>query len=1031
MNANNGSSMGSPRDRQADGWVGPDPLGWLGAAEAAVDESSSTSSAERSPRSDPRVITALETYLDALRSGRPWSREEFLARHAEIAGPLGECLSGLEFIQTASVELEGSDAHRAATRPEPVPLRARLGDYRVLREIGRGGMGVVYEAEQISLGRRVALKVLPFAAAIDPKQRQRFQIEAQAAAQLHHPHIVPIFAVGCDHGIHYYAMQFVEGRSLAAIIRELRSGLETALEEGAPSDAALAAPVSTEEACCAPEDPPGGGPPPVVPLEPSAAAPVLDDHADLIAAFGAVACEDRAAPAPTLIGSVHQDRAFCQHVARLGAEAAEALDHAHGLGILHRDIKPANLLIDGQGAVWITDFGLARFHSDRSITGTGDVVGTLRYMSPEQAQARRGVVDQRTDIYSLGVTLYELLTLRPAFDGCDHHELLRQIALEEPVPPRRLNPAVPRDLETIILKAMAKDLSCRYTTAQELAADLRRFLDDRPILARRPGPVERTMRWAFRHRELVGTAVAVFVVSLILATTLIWAKARETKQAYDNYHRFVIESFSLLDQNTSGAMDLANQLLRGDDAARQEALEILSKTVDLYQRATKLPPTDAPTRVIIARAHTRLGYILTTLSQLKGTNGQFEPGLLAQATADYRKSAADFETLLAQSPGDLKIYRYYADAVGVFGLGCCLRFDNRDAEAEPCYQRSIQLRRELVRGTGSGGATDASARADLARDLNRLVDTVHILGSMLENRGQRAEAQSLRRQLEDDIVALAARFSGEQFHGLRKMLADFLKKGIGYPYTRPMMILNCRLAMILDPENADAHNDLAWALVSAPKDPWFDPQRGLTLARRAVELYPTNWMLWNTLGVAEFRVGEWKTAEETLLKSIGVNGGQAVDWYFLAMTRWHQGKLEEARDCLDRAIAWVQRNNRSEDPELRQFHAEAAATLGLPGPGAPPDAVAGGANKSRHKRETKTTHRKADQPDQPPVETNKRPATFGSQAPAPRDRSEEPISTREDGLSAAGESQSACCGDDRRDAKSSPLRVPVAHREDE
>ena len=212
---------------------------------------------------------------------------------------------------------------------------------------------------------------------------------------------------------------------------------------------------------------------------------------------------------------MHRDRAFCRNVARLGAEAADALDHAHGLGILHRDIKPANLLIDPHGALWITDFGLARFPSDLSLTHTGDMVGTLRYMSPEQALARRGVVDQRTDIYALGVTLYELLTLRPAFDGRDHQELLRQIALDEPVSPRRLNPAVPRDLETIVLKAMAKDPSSRYATAQELAADLRRFMDDQPILARRPGLLERTLRWARRHKELVVTAAAILVLALI------------------------------------------------------------------------------------------------------------------------------------------------------------------------------------------------------------------------------------------------------------------------------------------------------------------------------------------------------------------------------------------------------------------------------------------------------------------------------------------------------------------------------------
>ena len=355
-------------------------------------------------------------------------------------------------------------------------------------------MGVVYEAEQVSLGRRVALKVLPFAAAIDPKQRQRFQIEAQAAAQLHHPHIVPIFSVGCDQGIHYYAMQFVEGRSLAAVLYELRHSDDPGSRK--PSAGIELEP--TEKADPSESDTHAVATPPAVVLEPSVA------DAGRIASAGP---ETDSVPsssishsnsflAPTLQGSMQRDRAYCRNIARLGAEAADALDHAHGLGILHRDIKPANFLVDPHGALWITDFGLARFPSDLSLTHTGDIVGTLRYMSPEQALARQGVVDQRTDIYSLGVTLYELLTLRPAFDGRDHQELLRQIALDEPTRPRRLNSAVPRDLETIVLKAMSKDPSSRYATAQELAADLRRFLEDRPILARRPGPVERSLRWA-------------------------------------------------------------------------------------------------------------------------------------------------------------------------------------------------------------------------------------------------------------------------------------------------------------------------------------------------------------------------------------------------------------------------------------------------------------------------------------------------------------------------------------------------------
>jgi serine/threonine protein kinase len=168
-------------------------------------------------------------------------------------------------------------------------------------------------------------------------------------------------------------------------------------------------------------------------------------------------------------------------VAELGIQAAEALEYAHSLGVIHRDIKPANLLIDARGNLWVTDFGLAQFHSDPGLTITGDLVGTLRYMSPEQARGHRGIIDHRTDIYSLGVTLYELLTLRPTFPGDDRQQLLRQIADEEPIAPRRLNASIPRELETIVLKAMSKEPESRYATAQELADDLRRFVENKPI----------------------------------------------------------------------------------------------------------------------------------------------------------------------------------------------------------------------------------------------------------------------------------------------------------------------------------------------------------------------------------------------------------------------------------------------------------------------------------------------------------------------------------------------------------------------
>jgi serine/threonine protein kinase len=187
------------------------------------------------------------------------------------------------------------------------------------------------------------------------------------------------------------------------------------------------------------------------------------------------------------------------------------------MGVVHRDIKPANLLVDVRGKLWVTDFGLAHCQSQAGLTMSGDLVGTLRYMSPEQALAKRVLIDHRTDIYSLGVTLYELLTLEPAFNGGDRQELLRQIAFEDTRPPRRLNKPIPAELETIVLKAMEKNPAERYATAQELADDLRRFLEDKPIRAKRPTLVQRAGRWGRRHTSVIWSAA---IISLILAASL-------------------------------------------------------------------------------------------------------------------------------------------------------------------------------------------------------------------------------------------------------------------------------------------------------------------------------------------------------------------------------------------------------------------------------------------------------------------------------------------------------------------------------
>jgi len=237
---------------------------------------------------------------------------------------------------------------------------------------------VVYEAEQLSLGRHVALKVLPFAAALDSRQLQRFRNEAQAAAHLHHTNIVPVFGVGCERGVHFYAMQYIEGQTLAQVIADLKS--QGAHEKHQAADQSLA----------------------------------TFDHSQ--GALTAVQCAEATKPSVSLSPQFAASNYFLT-VATLAWQAADALEHAHQVGVVHRDIKPANLLLDGWGKLWITDFGLARFHADAGLTLSGDLLGTLRYMSPEQAIGQWVPGDHRTDIYSLGTTLYELLTLKPAFDG--------------------------------------------------------------------------------------------------------------------------------------------------------------------------------------------------------------------------------------------------------------------------------------------------------------------------------------------------------------------------------------------------------------------------------------------------------------------------------------------------------------------------------------------------------------------------------------------------------------------------------------
>jgi tetratricopeptide (TPR) repeat protein len=607
--------------------------------------------------------------------------------------------------------------------------------------------------------------------------------------------------------------------------------------------------------------------------------------------------------------------------------------------MLHRDIKPANLLIDRAGSVWITDFGLARFSGDSSLTGTNDVVGTLRYMSPEQALARRGVVDQRTDVYALGATLYEVLTLRPAFKGRDHQELLREIALDEPTPPRRLNASVPRDLETIVLKAMAKDPSGRYATAQELAEDLKRFLKDDPIRARRPGPFERTLRWARRRWELVATSAAILMLSLLIGAVVIWHYARQTAQASHKYRNFIVKHFPLVDRSAVNQIMQADELIQrgADPASRARAFQWYDQVLKIFREASELPPTDNESRIVIARALCRLAYTQTMLAFQKGSFQKPETKLMAEAGGDFRRSVAEFEKLLDEQRGDRVVRRYLADALGLRGMGCFLRFTHCPDEAEQFYSRAIELRRDLVRGDTFEGVAESRPRIDdpdEQEDPSLLIYTVQAVSLLMENAGRKEKVEKLYHQLENDLVAVAARFSGPEFKDQRLQWGNELMTSPTGSYTqsaRSMTLHHARTAITLSRDNAVAHNNAAWALASAPDDPWFNPKEGLAEARRAIELDSKNGTFLNTLGVAAFRARDWATAHDALKKSIHITGGTAHDWFFLAMTAWNQGNRHEARQCFDTALS-VLKGDRKDDPELLRFHAEAAALMGLPGP---------------------------------------------------------------------------------------------------
>jgi eukaryotic-like serine/threonine-protein kinase len=481
-----------------------------------------------------QLTEILDDYLRQLEHGQATPRSELLSRYPQLSPELGDALV---------LYLDKLDElYRVADFQRPLgDLTGKvLGDYRLSQEIGRGGMGIVFTAFDQSLNRQVAVKLLPVAAMLDPKYIERFRGEARAAANLQHPNIVPVYAVGEDCGIHYYAMRLIDGHSLDQRI---------------------------------------------------------------------VAHKQRGTHPPT-------NSALLQF-----ADIADALHEAHEYGIVHRDIKPSNLLLDDAGKLWVADFGLARFQDSHGLTGTGEMVGTMRYMSPEQAQGRGEMVDHRTDVYSLGATLYEFLSGQQAVPGEEGPGILRTITSQTPIRIRKLRPELPVELQIVLEKAMARHRDDRYATAHEFALDLRKVAYGEPITTRLVSKLVITGRWMAAHSGLVSVLFACIAVLGIGAATAAYKVHLVIAEARDRAIENLRMAHELERQRGTTIDELA--LIPGVENVRQR---MIRSHLKYYQNFAEQAQDDPLMQSDLARAYHRMGAFSEELGRVQEAVGYYQRG---------------------------------------------------------------------------------------------------------------------------------------------------------------------------------------------------------------------------------------------------------------------------------------------------------------------------------------------------------------------------------------------------------------------
>lgn len=606
-----------------------------------------------SDQQSTRLTQILDEYLESLEKGEPLDSESLLQQHPDIAPNLQLYFEQIQQLYGAAAAIRRDPLSGPASDESGEEIRKKLGDFTLVREIGRGGMGIVYEAIQESLGRRVALKVLPFASMFSPSQVARFRNEAQAAAQLQHPNIIPVYAIGAEKGIHFFAMPIIDGGSLDVIIHEMKNG---GIHEKSK---------------------------------------YLQDQIE--------------------------NRGWMNAIIPLGVQAAEALQAAHEVGIVHRDIKPSNLLLDDHGKLWIADFGLARSKLEGSLTRTGELIGTLRYMSPEQAKGKSALVDHRTDIYSLGISLYEVLALQPAILGEDGPGLLRNIEGQEPIRLRKLRRDIPKDLETVLEKAISKERDDRYWTAQEFADDLQRVLEGKPTLARPPGLPSRIARWGVRHKNFVFSATLIGILTIIglsIGTVLI---AIQRSEALD-YAKAAQQSAREAQRVVDLLGDYSDELsgIAGSESIRKA---MLTESLLYYQKLAEQNVDQPRMQFDVARSMNRSGVLVRELNS-------------ASAAVPYLEQAGErFEKLLKAEPNNLAYAR--EAAINLNTLGLAIGESGELSRGFKILTEAIQRQRLMV------VETDMQSKFELAKTLNN----AGLLAAQERNRDQADRFYSEAREL--------------------------------------------------------------------------------------------------------------------------------------------------------------------------------------------------------------------------------------------------------------------------------------------